>query len=126
MVLLPDHVHCILRLPEGDTDFSTRWMMIKRAVSRECQHMYPHPDVSASRRKHRDSVIWQRRFWEHCIRDAHDFQQHVDYIHYNPVRHGLVAHPGHWPYSSFHRFVREGTYPADWTFPASAVRLDFD
>ena len=125
-VLMPDHLHCIWTLPEGDVDFSTRWMMIKRAVSMECQGAYPREERSASRRKHRDSVIWQRRFWEHQIRNDTDFERHADYIHYNPVHHRLARHPGEWAYSSFHRFVKEGKYPLDWTCPATTVDLDMD
>lgn len=125
-VLMPEHLHCIWTLPEGDSDFSTRWMMIKRAVSLECRHAYPYPEVCASRLRHRESVIWQRRFWEHQLRDENDFERHADYIHYNPVHHGLVGDPSDWPYSSFHRYVRDGRYPEHWTCPSKIIRLDMD
>ncbi|HSM98587.1 MAG TPA: transposase, partial [Gallionella sp.] len=88
-VLLPDHLHCVWTLPDGDADFSTRWMMIKRAVSLACREDYRRAGwVTASKLKHRESTIWQRRFWEHQIRNENDFDSHVDYIHFNPVKHG--------------------------------------
>ncbi len=114
-VLLPDHLHCVWTLPEGDADFLTRWRLIKRAVSLACRGSYRRTDwVTASKLKHRESTIWQRRFWEHQIRDDLDLQRHVDYIHYNPVKHGHVARVADWPYSTFHRYVQRGIYPPDW------------
>ncbi len=114
-VLLQDHLHCIWSLPEGDADFSTRWMMIKRAISFACRDAYHRDDwMSASKRKHRESTIWQRRFWEHQIRDDEDLARHLDYLHFNPVKHGYVSRVADWPYSTFHRHVKEGAYPADW------------
>jgi putative transposase len=114
-VLMPDHLHCIWTLPEGDADFSTRWSLIKRSVSRFAAEMTLDPDARvASARKHRESTIWQRRFWEHLIRDEVDFERHLDYIHFNPVRHGYANRAVDWPYSTIHRYVREGVYPADW------------
>jgi putative transposase len=114
-VLMPDHLHCMWTLPEGDADYSTRWAQIKRTVSRFCgpDMQVRHP-VSESRRKHRDSVIWQRRFYEHQIVDEDDFERHVDYVHFNPVRHGHADRAAAWPFSTFHRYVRAGTLPADW------------
>lgn len=114
-VLMPDHLHCIWTLPEGDADYSTRWAQIKRTVSRFCDVdvRTRHP-VSESRRKHRDSVIWQRRFYEHQIRDERDFERHVDYVHFNPVRHGHAESAAAWPFSTFHRYVRDGVYAGDW------------
>lgn len=114
-VLLPDHLHCIWTLPDGDSDFSTRWSLIKRAVSRFSRDVALDPDSrSASARKHRESTIWQRRFWEHLIRDDIDFERHLDYIHFNPVKHGHVGRAIDWPYSTIHRYVKEGVYPGDW------------
>jgi putative transposase len=114
-VLMPDHLHCIWTLPEGDTDFSMRWSLIKRSVSRFSPDVVLDPNLrNASARKHRESTIWQRRFWEHLIRDDADFERHLDYIHYNPVRHGYVTRPVDWPYSTIHRYVRDGVYPVDW------------
>ena len=114
-VLLPDHLHCIWTLPEGDADFSTRWMMIKRKVSVICKNHYVRADLlSSSKQKHRESTLWQRRFWEHQIRDEVDYARHMDYLHFNPVKHQLVEQVGDWPHSSFHRMVRSGVYPHDW------------
>jgi putative transposase len=114
-VLLPDHLHCIWTLPEMDTDFSTRWMMIKRKVSLACSAHYRRADwITSSKQKHRESTIWQRRFWEHQIRDETDYAHHLDYLHYNPVKHGLVSQVKNWPYSSFHRHVERGIYDEEW------------
>jgi putative transposase len=114
-VLMPDHLHCIWTLPEGDADYSMRWAQIKRTVSRFCgPDMRTRHPVSKSRRKHRDSVIWQRRFYEHQIVDEGDYERHVDYVHFNPVRHGHAESVGAWPFSTFHRYVRAGILAADW------------
>ena len=114
-VLLPDHLHCIWTLPEGDSDFATRWAMIKRKVSLACASQYKREDwITPSKRKHRESTIWQRRYWEHQIRDDGDFVRHVDYIHYNPVKHAHCERAALWPYSTFHRHVKQGIYPVDW------------
>ena len=114
-VLLPDHLHCLWTLPEGDADFSTRWMKIKRAVSVACGKDYHRVDwMTASKLKHRETTIWQRRFWEHQIRNEDDFIRHVEYIHFNPVKHGYTQRAADWAYSSFHRYVREGVYTDDW------------
>ena len=113
-VLLPDYLHCVWTLPDNDADFSTRWMMIKRAVSLACREDYRRAGwVTASKLKHRESTIWQRRFWEHQIRNENDFDRHVDYIHFNPVKHGHVQHAVDWPYSTFHRCVHDGIYARD-------------
>lgn len=111
-VLLPDHLHTIWTLPDGDMDYSKRWGLIKAKFSKEGKALF-HSEQSAnpSRIKRRETNIWQRRFWEHTIRDDGDYSRHVDYIHYNPVKHGLVKSVTDWPYSSFHRFVKEGFYP---------------
>lgn len=114
-VLMPDHLHCVWTLPDGDTDYSTRWAQIKRSVSRFCNaDMKLPPAVSELRRKHRDSTIWQRRFFEHQIVDEDDFARHVDYVHFNPVRHGHAESVAAWPFSTFHRYVRAGILPEDW------------
>ena len=111
-VVLPDHLHCLWTLPEGDADFSARWQAIKTAFSKEMpQGEYRSP----SRRAKAERGIWQRRFWEHTIRDEQDYAAHMDYIHFNPVKHGLVAEVADWPYSSFHRAVKMGLYPTTWT-----------
>jgi len=114
-ILLPDHFHCIWTLPKGDADFPARWALIKRKVSLTCSQYYKRKEwVSPSKQKHRESTLWQRRYWEHQIRNESDYQQHMDYIHWNPVKHGLVTHARDWPYSTFHRFVKQGVYPLDW------------
>lgn len=126
-VLLPDHLHCVWTLPEGDADFSTRWMLIKRAVSLACRDDYRRADwVTVSKLKHRESTLWQRRFWEHQIRDEKDFVHHVDYIHFNPVKHGHVTRAVDWPYSTFHRYVRDGIYAYDWGGAMDKVVLKYD
>ena len=114
-VLLPDHLHCIWTLPSGDADFSTRWGMIKRRVSLVCGDDYKRSEwINASKRTHRESTFWQRRFWEHQIRDEKDVARHVDYIHFNPVKHGLCKRVVDWPHSTFHRYVARGVYAMDW------------
>jgi putative transposase len=115
LVLLPDHLHAIWTLPDGDSDYSTRWSQIKALVSLACQdHHDGTPLLSVSARRRREAGIWQRRFWEHRIRDEVDLERHVDYIHYNPVRHGYAAHAGEWPHSTFGRYVIAGVYGPDW------------
>jgi len=114
-VLLPDHLHCIWQLPEGDQDYSKCWGMIKSGFSKQMKSELLREDwLSASRRRHRESSIWQRRFWEHQVRDDDDLRSHLEYIHYNPVKHGLVTRVADWPWSTFHRYVRDGIYTRDW------------
>src|SRR4030067_985184 len=126
-VLLPDHLHCVGTRPADDADFSTRWMMIKRAVSLACREDYRRACLmTASKLKHRESTIWQRRFWEHQIRNEDDLARHVDYIHFNPVKHGHVQHAIDWPYSTFHRYVRDGVYAHDWAGAVDSAELEYD
>jgi len=114
-VLLPDHLHCIWTLPEGDSGFSARWGIIKRHVTKRCAaRMDDSHRLSASRRSRREKAIWQRRFWEHLVRDDTDFNHHVDYVHWNPVKHGYARRAADWPYSTFRRYVAQGSYPSDW------------
>jgi putative transposase len=114
-VLLPDHLHCIWTLPPGDSDFSIRWTQIKQYVSRACATRHVDPaKLNASQRKRGELGFWQRRFWEHLIRDEIDYQRHFDYIHWNPVKHGYVDRCIDWPHSTFHRYVTQGIYPVDW------------
>lgn len=112
-VLLPDHLHCIWRLPPGDMNYAMRWSMIKRQVSQAVRDRLAE-GVTASRRKRRELGLWQRRFWEHQIRDEHDLRRHIEYIHFNPVKHGYVRRVRDWPYSSFHAHVRQGLCSIDW------------
>jgi putative transposase len=111
MVVMPEHLHAILTLPAGDTDYSTRWALVKAGFSRKLPKT---EGISASRSNKGERGIWQRRYWEHQIRDENDFARHVDYIHYNPVKHGYVKSPCDWAHSSIHRFIREGVLTADW------------
>jgi putative transposase len=111
MVILPDHLHAVWTLPPGDDDFPTRWMLIKTRFTRAIP---PGEPVRPSRAAKRERGIWQRRYWEHLIRDEADYRAHVDYCHFNPVKHGLAAHPGDWPYSSFHRDLCAGLYLPAW------------
>jgi len=111
MVILPDHLHCIWTLPENDFDFSLRWRLLKSFFSRKYLGTMT---ITESMREKREKGVWQRRFWEHTIRDQQDYNRHCDYIHYNPVKHGFVTSPGDWVNSSFRRFVDKGLYPADW------------
>ena len=113
IVLLPDHLHCLWTLPENDYNYSMRWRLIKRFFSRYCQDTYEGV-VSKSRQSKQERAFWQRKFWEHTIRDNRDFIKHVEYIHYNPVKHGLVSTPKDWEYSSFHRYVKLGLYDEMW------------
>jgi putative transposase len=111
IMILPEHLHAIWRLPPGDADYALRWRLIKTYFSRNL------PDLesrSRSRSAKGERGIWQRRYWEHTLRDEADYARHVDYIHFNPLKHGHVARVQDWPYSSFHRYVREGCYPAHW------------
>jgi putative transposase len=114
-VLLPDHLHCIWTLPPDDANFSMRWAVIKRLVSLSCKEHYHRPDwMTASKIKHRESTIWQRRYWEHCITTEADYLNCMNYMMMNPVKHGLVKQVKDWRYSTFHRDVKRGIYPINW------------
>lgn len=114
-VILPDHLHCIWRLPPDDNDFPTRWRLIKTEFSRSL----PQGADACKKRRAGERGIWQRRYWEHCIRDAEDLDRHIDYIHFNPVKHGHVRDPDDWPYSTWDDWKKEygrpiNTPPEDW------------
>ena len=110
-VVLPEHMHAIWALPQGDADYSMRWNQIKGSFSRRI----PKGErISKSRTSKGERGIWQRRFWEHLIRDDDDLVRHVDYAHYNPVKHGHVGRAIDWPFSSFHQFVAREWLSADW------------
>ena len=113
IVVLPDQIHTIWTLPDEDADYSTRWRLIKKRFS---LRYFPEKTrlVSESMLKKQERGIWQRRFWEHLIRDDEDFNRHCDYIHYNPVKHGLVQSPEFWKPSSYHDFVKKGYYSQGW------------
>lgn len=114
-VLLPDHLHCIWTLPSHDSNFGIRWAKIKRFVTKRCGPALHRNDwMNASKQRRKESTIWQRRYWEHMIRDERDLEKHIDYIHYNPVKHNLTPHAIDWPYSTFHRYVQDGFYSKEW------------
>lgn len=110
-VVLPEHLHTIWTLPQGDTDYATRWRLIKTFFSRGVITGEP---ISPSRSTKGERGIWQRRYWQHTIKSDLDFVRHADYIHFNPVKHGFVKTVDKWPHSSFHRFVKLGKYPSNW------------
>ena len=110
-VVLPEHLHAIWRMPDGDTDYPMRWGLIKAGFSRALPKV---EKIGQSRTKKGERGIWQRRYWEHMIRDDLDLERHVDYIHYNPVKHGCVRRAMDWEFSTFHRYVRAGWIPENW------------
>jgi len=121
IVVLPDHLHCIWTLPPDDPDFSTRWRLIK---TRFAAGIPAGERLSIRRAAKGERGIWQRRFWEHTIRDEADYAAHVDYIHFNPVKHGYARRAADWPHSSFHRFVADGLLSADWgAGPGAGTRI---
>jgi putative transposase len=121
VVILPEHLHAILTLPSDDADFSGRWRRIKGHFASALLES----SIELARRPNGDLALWQRRFWEHTIRDESDFTRHIDYIHFNPVKHALVRRVSDWPHSSFHRYVREGLLPDDWAGDAGGDEGDF-
>ncbi|MCF6280740.1 MAG: transposase [Candidatus Polarisedimenticolaceae bacterium] len=110
-VILPDHIHCIWTLPTEDDDYSGRWREIKKGFSKG---LPKREYLSKVRVRRKERGIWQRRFWEHAIRNDEDYTAHMDYIHFNPVKHGWVVAVSDWPYSTFHRLVARGVYPENW------------
>ncbi len=120
IVILPDHLHTIWKLPEGDADFSMRWKSIKRKFSLGL----PSGPVSASKAKKREKDIWQRRFWEHYIRNERDWRHYVDYIHFNPVKHSYVTSPEEWPHSSYRQAIGKGWYKAGGLSKDDVIKID--
>lgn len=110
-MVLPDHLHCVIELPLGDSDFTIRWRRIKSIFSKSIPRF---EDLSIIRLQRGERGIWQRRFWEHLIRDEDDYIAHIDYVHINPLKHGLVQRVMDWPYSTFNALVERGVYPKDW------------
>jgi len=111
IVVLPDHMHMTMTLPPGDVNYSQRINFIKSTFSRQIE---PTEQINSSRKTKRERGIWQRRFWEHTIRNEEDFERHLNYIHYNPVKHGHVQSPSQWAYSSIHRYIKLGILPHHW------------
>lgn len=107
IAVMPEHLHCVWTLPDGDPDYALRWNLIKRAFTRRQYHQGPKP--AGTRME-----VWQPRYWEHTIADEDDLQRHVDYIHINPVKHGHARRAAEWPHSSFHRYVQQGWLADDW------------
>ena len=122
-VVLHDHLHCVIELPADDSDFATRWRLIKIGFSKGVPRSEHR---SAVRLRRGERGIWQRRYWEHLIRDDADYRAHMDYVHINPLKHGLVERVADWPYSTFHRLVAQGIYPADWADGTQAATVPFD
>ncbi|MDT4289748.1 transposase [Methylomonas sp. MO1] len=120
-VVLPDHLHCVWTLPQGDEDNANRWRVIKQAFSKA---LPATENRSASRIARGERGIWQRRFWEHMITDEADYAAHIDYCHINPLKHGLVKHVNDWPYSTFHHYVALGLYPSDWASAPALLDID--
>lgn len=104
-VVLPEHLHCVWTLPDGDSDYSGRWRAIKTAFSKS---------LPGDSFRNGEKGIWQRRYWEHTITSLEDYRAYIDYVHINPVKHGWVKRVSEWPYSTFHRYVERGVYSADW------------
>jgi putative transposase len=122
IVVLPDHLHAICTLPPGDADYATRWRLVKAFFSRGIE---AGERISISRERKNERGIWQRRYWEHTLRNERDFERHCDYIHFNPVKHGHARAAVEWPHSSFRRFVKLGIYPANWANGAESDAKDF-
>ena len=119
MVILPDHLHCLWRLPSDDVNYSERWRQIKRFLS---------IGVGVDKNQRGEKALWQRRYWEHVVRDEKDWRRHCDYIHYNPVKHGYVTRPSDWPHSSFARAVAQGRYEPGWgeDAPPGIGEMDYE
>lgn len=123
IIILPDHIHTIWTLPPEESDYSTRWKNIKSTFTKT----YPtkdHIKPLGSRKQKKEQVIWQRRFWEHRIRNEQDFENHINYIHYNPVKHSIVQNPTDWPYSSIHAYIKKGTLSPDWGTQSMNIDLN--
>ncbi len=110
IVILPEHLHTIWTLPDNDADYPGRWRAIKSQFTRSLKQQ----GLALKFNSRGVSNVWQARFWEHTIKDAEDLQRHIDYLHYNPVKHGLTVNVSDWPHSSFHRYVKTGLLPPDW------------
>jgi putative transposase len=120
-VVLPEHLHCVIELPTGDHDFAVRWRLIKGNFSKAVAKTEKR---SISRETRGERGLWQRRYWEHLIRNEADYAAHMDYLHYNPVKHGHVSLVKDWPYSTFHGLVAQGIYPQDWAGGESNLTYD--
>ena len=117
-VVLPEHMHAIWEMPIDDADYSKRWMLIKQRFSWAIER---REAIGASRRSKGERGIWQRRFWEHCIKGEQGLARHVDCVHINPVKHGYVVRASDWPYSSIHRYIGQGMLTPDWACEPDAT-----
>ena len=122
-VVLPDHLHCVLELPPNDSNYALRWRLIKSAFSKKMVADEPRSMVRQARG---ERGIWQRRYWAHLITHDADFANHVDYVHINPLKHGLVKAVAEWPHSTFHQHVKMGNYPLDWAGNSANLLLDLE
>lgn len=122
MVVLPEHLHAILTLPADDNDFANRWMLIKSGFSRQ---LPKRERINDSRKSKGERGIWQRRYWEHLVRDELDFERHVDYIHHNPVKHGYVDQAVDWPYSTIHEYIMKGILVKNWAYEEPCDETEF-
>lgn len=123
VVIMPDHLHCLWQLPPGDDDFPIRWYLIKSRFSRSIKS---GEAISKSRQRKGERGLWQRRYWEHVIRDETDYSRHADYIHYNPLKHGYVEAVKDWQYLSFHRWAAQGFYALDWAAAPEVIDADWE
>ena len=115
LVMLPDHIHAIWTLPADDCDYSKRWGIIKKHFTQSWLNLNgQEQQISLSKQRYRRRGVWQRRFWEHTLRDQQDYNRHFDYLHYNPIKHGCTLKLSDYPYSSFHRWVKQGVYTEQW------------
>jgi len=127
LCLLPDHIHAIWKLPEGDSDYPLRWKEIKRIFTREyTRKIGPGGVRNESRQIQGEAAIWQRRYWTHVLFDQNDLNNHIDYIHINPLKHGLVNQVSDWPFSTFHQYVTKEIYPSDWGGKIESRLMDKD
>ena len=123
-VIMPDHLHALWTLPENDADFSLRWRQIKSQFTRQFQrNKSKFGEINSTEITYN---VWQRGFWEHLIRDQEDFNRHCDYIHFNPVKHGLASSPDEYDFSSFHTFMQKGIYKSDWGKLPDKTLLEMD
>lgn len=120
LVILPDHLHAIWELPENDANYSLRWRCIKTLFVKNLKK----EDIAIINNASGESMLWQRRFWEHTIRNEIDYENHLNYIHYNPVKHGLALKVADWPFSTFHRYVKDGILPANWSYQNEDLDLE--
>jgi len=121
MVVLPEHLHAMWTLPKNDSDYAKRWMLIKSNFSRSIPN---NEHINKSRLQKRERGIWQRRYWEHAIRDDKDMQSHINYIHYNPVKHGHVKNPTDWPYSTIHHHIKIGRLESNWGKDIKTIEIN--